>query len=68
MHAYLQPLRNIYPPTPYVKGLFGAACPKAARPSCPHMCSTPAGALKEFDGAIVAITHNRAFAESLNAT
>lgn len=26
------------------------------------------GALKEFQGAIVAITHNRAFAESLNAT
>eukprot|EP00983_Pelagomonas_calceolata_P110305 1159656-Pelagomonas_calceolata.AAC.3 len=25
-------------------------------------------ALREFQGAIVAITHNRAFAESLNAT
>jgi ATPase subunit of ABC transporter with duplicated ATPase domains len=32
------------------------------------MVLSPAGALKEFQGAIVAITHNRSFAESLNAT
>jgi len=41
-----------------------------------HSCSrclpvfycSDVGALKEYQGAIVAITHNRAFAESLDAT